>query len=86
MRLTARKQDCVRVHLASRDVLTIAGLKQLMKPCPFVMVTGTSASEQATLTALRSDVPDVLVISAPEEREIHTLARTARACSDYPTC
>lgn len=78
MRLAARTQDCVRVHLASRDVLTIAGLKQLMKPCAFVMVTGTSASEQATLAAIRTDAPDVLVISATEEREIHMLALAAR--------
>lgn len=79
MGLAVRTQDCVKVHLASRDVLTIAGLKQLMKPCSFVTVTGSSASEQATLAAIKSKLPDVLVISAAEEDELHTLARTARS-------
>lgn len=79
MALTARSQDCVKVHLASRDVLTIAGLKQLMKPCPFVTVTGSSASEQATLVAIKSKLPDVLLISAAEEEELHALARTTRS-------
>lgn len=82
MRPAVRAQDCVKVHLASRDILTIAGLKQLMKPCSFITVTGTSASEQGTLVSLRSAVPDVLVISGTDEREIHDLARAARSVAD----
>jgi DNA-binding NarL/FixJ family response regulator len=83
MRRAARSHNSVKVHLASRDVLTIAGLRQLLTPCAFISVTGTSAEEDATIAAVASTIPDVLVLSAREEEELHSLARSAReSCPD----
>jgi DNA-binding NarL/FixJ family response regulator len=78
MRRAVRSLNSVTVHLAARDVLTIAGLRQLLHPCAFISVTGSSAEDDATIAALASTCPDVLVLSVSEEDGLHTLARSAR--------
>lgn len=83
MRRAVRSHDSVKVHLASRDVLTIAGLRQLLNPCAFISVTGTSADDDATLAAVAATCPDVLVLSVSAKDGLHALARSAReSCPD----
>ncbi|BBE22843.1 DNA-binding response regulator [Arthrobacter sp. MN05-02] len=82
MRIAVRSQNCVKVHLASKDVLTIAGLRQLLKPCSFITVTGTSTDEATTMSALTSETPDVLLFSASTEPDVYMVARAARAIDE----
>jgi DNA-binding NarL/FixJ family response regulator len=81
MRSAVRSESNVKVHLASRDVLTIAGLRQLLKPCAFISVTGTSSDDRATMAALAATNPDVLVLSSTNEQEIGALTTAARSIS-----
>lgn len=78
MRAAVRSQRRVGVHLASRDVLTIAGLRQLLKPCSFIAVTGVSEDEQATLSALDAEQPDILLLNAGSESEVQSIVPAAR--------
>jgi DNA-binding NarL/FixJ family response regulator len=83
MRLSVRSHSAVKVHLASRDVLTIAGLRQLLKPCAFITIAGSTSDDEATIAALAATCPDVLVLSVSGEDGLHSLARAARAaCPD----
>lgn len=68
----------MRVHVASKDVLTVAGLRQLLQPCSFISVIGTSADEATTLSALEVEIPDVLVLGVSSEREVHAIVRAVR--------
>ena len=81
MGLAARSNSTVRVHLASQDVLTIAGLRQLLKPCAFISVCGVTSDDEATLAAVTASNPDVLVVSGTDEHEIEALAAAARIVS-----
>ncbi|WP_105032996.1 helix-turn-helix transcriptional regulator [Arthrobacter ruber] len=82
MRIAARSQNYVKVHLASKDVLTIAGLRQLLKPCSFITVIGTSADESSTMAAITAETPDVLLFSANTEADVRRVARAARAINE----
>lgn len=82
MRRTVRSQQNVKVHLTSKDVLTIAGLQQLLAPCPFISITGTSTNEATTMTALKADSPHVLVLNASTELEALTVAQAARGINE----
>ncbi len=82
MRLAVRSQSHVKVHLASRDVLTIAGLRQLLKPCSFISITGASSDDGATIAAVTASSPDVLVLSVNNEDGLHALARAVRAAHE----
>lgn len=78
MGLAVRSHSSVKVHLASRDVLTIAGLRQLLKPCAFINISGVSSSDESTLAAMTANSPDVLVVSSADEQEIALLVTAAR--------
>lgn len=82
MRNAVRSQSYVKVHLASKDVLTIAGLRQLLKPCSFITITGTSTDDAITMSAITSETPDVLLFSASTEPDVHVIARAARATNE----
>ncbi len=82
MRTTSRSQNCVKVHLASKDVLTIAGLQQLLRGCSFISVTGTSAADEAMMQALTAENPDVLVVHASSEENLHSVLRNVRAACE----
>lgn len=59
--------------------MTIAGLRQLLKPFSFISVTGVSSDDESTLSALEDEEPHVLVLSASSEADVHVIAREARA-------
>lgn len=83
MRLTVRSHTAIKVHLASCDVLTIAGLRQLLKPCGFITVVGTTSDDDATIAAVAAKCPDVLVLHVSDADALHSLATSAReACPD----
>ncbi|MUK00673.1 hypothetical protein GM708_01230 [Vibrio cholerae] len=79
MRLTVRSHASVKVHLVSRDVLTIAGLRQLLKPCSFISITGVSSDDETTIAAITASSPDILVVSSTKEEDIDALVTLARA-------
>lgn len=81
LRQLVRSQNHVNVHLASRDVLTIAGLRQLLKPSTFIRIVGTSSDTADTITAVNAGNPDILVVSSTDEQEIEALINTARIAS-----
>lgn len=81
MRRTMQFQGRINVHLASRDVLTIAGLQQLLKSCNFVHISGVTYDAEATVAAVESAEPDVLVVSGCTEQEIKPLITSARLAS-----
>lgn len=81
MRRTMDFQGHIKVHLASRDVLTTAGLQQLLKPCGFIRVTGVTYDAKTTVAAVGTASPDVLVVSGCTEQEIKHLITSARQTS-----
>lgn len=81
MGLAVGSRKNVRVHVASRDVLTNAGLRQLLRSCSFISVTGATSGEEATVSAVQVEQPDVLVLHASIEQDVHSIVRATRAIS-----
>lgn len=82
MRGAVRSQSSVKVHVASKDALINAGLRQMLRSCSFISVTGTSTDDAATVSALTTEIPDVLVLSASSERDVYAVVQAARSVSE----